>query len=293
MINRLAGTGVALVTPFDQKGEVDFTGLGNLLDYTSQNGVDYWVVQGTTGESATCTREEKAEILNFVKKNNPKNLPIVYGIGGNNTSNIIREISETDFEGVDGLLSVSPYYNKPSQEGLAQHYTAIADHSPVPVIIYNVPGRTASNVSADTTVRLASHPNIAGVKEASNDLPQCIKIRNEAPDDFMLISGDDLITLPLISIGASGVISVLANAIPGQFSRMVHDALEGKWESARKMLYKISEINPLMYSESNPVGVKQALNYLGVCGNHVRLPLVPASANLQEKINGILKELFE
>lgn len=291
-MENLYGTGVALVTPFDANKDIDFDGLKNLLEYTADKGVDYYVVQGTTGESATTTAAEKAEILQFVKDNNTKNLPIVYGIGGNNTSAVIETIRSTNLDGVTAILSVSPYYNKPSQEGIYQHYSALAKESPIPIILYNVPGRTMSNITAKTTLRLAENPNIIGIKEASGNLEQAMEISKNKPDNFMLISGDDLLTGPLYSIGAVGVISVLANPFADLFKIMKDGAFEGDFESVKEALFKMLEINPLMYSESNPVGVKQALKELGVCENHVRLPLVEASKDLQEKIAQVISKIY-
>ncbi|MCX2745221.1 4-hydroxy-tetrahydrodipicolinate synthase [Mangrovivirga sp. M17] len=290
MSDQLKGTGVALVTPMTSEKKVDFEGLGKLLEYTHKRGVDYWVVMGTTGETATLNSEEKASILSFVKENNPDNVPIVYGIGGNNTADVLEEIKETDLKGVDAILSVSPYYNKPSQEGIYQHYIAIAETSPVPVILYNVPGRTSSNLTSDTTLRLAKHENIIGVKEASGDLFQCIRIAKHKPKDFLLISGDDGLTLPIYSIGGVGVISVLANAYPGVFKRMKDAYWNCNFEAAQNEVYKLTEVSPLMYVEGNPVGVKQALKILGVCDNFVRLPLVKSSDELSEKIEQAMRD---
>ncbi|MDQ2656524.1 MAG: 4-hydroxy-tetrahydrodipicolinate synthase, partial [Bacteroidota bacterium] len=215
-MKKLYGTGVALVTPFTDKEEVDYRSLRKLLNHTAK-GVDYYVVMGTTGESATLSGDEKKAILQFVKDNNTKKLPIVYGIGGNNTREVLEIIHQTDLSGVAALLSVSPYYNKPSQEGIVRHFTAIADASPVPVILYNIPGRTSSNMTAETTLRLAQHPNIIGTKEASGNLEQCMRIARDKPKDFMLVSGDDMFTVAFYAIGARGVISVLANAFPATF----------------------------------------------------------------------------
>src|SRR5688572_25908548 len=210
-MKKFYGTGVALVTPFDSTGAIDYKALKKLLAHTAK-GVDYYVVMGTTGESVTVSSEEKKKVLEFVKANNSKGLPIVYGIGGNNTQNVLDTIKATNLKGVDAILSVSPYYNKPSQEGIYQHFAAVADASPLPLILYNVPGRTGSNLTAETTLRLAQHKNIIGVKEASGNLEQCMKISKYMPKDFLLFSGDDLIIIPLYSIGGKGVISVLANA---------------------------------------------------------------------------------
>jgi 4-hydroxy-tetrahydrodipicolinate synthase len=285
-MKKLYGTGVALVTPFDESGDIDYAALKKLLVHTSR-GVDYFVVQGTTGESVTLSKEEKRRVLAFVIKNNRKNLPIVYGIGGNNTAAVLEEIQDTNFDKIDAVLSVSPYYNKPSQEGIVHHFSFVADASPVPIILYNVPGRTSSNLTAQTTLRLAKHKNIVGVKEASGNLEQCMVIAKEKPSNFMLISGDDLLTLPIYSIGGVGVISVLANALPIVFRRMKDFAFAGEYGKAQKELFKLIDINGPMYEEGNPVGVKQLLHEIGICGPHVRLPLVQASEGLVKKIRTI------
>lgn len=282
-MKKLYGTGVALVTPFDSTGDIDYKALKKLLTHTAK-GVDYYVVMGTTGESVTVSSAEKQEVLNFVKKNNTAKLPIVYGIGGNNTQAVLDTIRNTDLKGVDAILSVSPYYNKPSQEGIYQHFKAIADASPLPIILYNVPGRTASNLTAETTLRLAAHKNIIGIKEASGNLEQCMRIAKSMPKDFLLISGDDLLTVPLYAIGGKGVISVLANALPIPFKKMKAFAFAGNYTKASQYQFSLLEINGPMYEDSNPVGIKQLLSELGVCGNHVRLPLIPASEGLKKKI---------
>jgi 4-hydroxy-tetrahydrodipicolinate synthase len=283
-MKKLIGTGVALVTPFDGNGKIDFRALKKLLVHTAR-GVDYYVVMGTTGESVTLTTEEKNQVLDFVKKNNPAKLPIVYGIGGNNTQNVLDTINTTDLMGVNALLSVSPYYNKPSQEGIYQHFKVIADNSSVPIILYNVPGRTASNISADTTVRLAQHKNIVGIKEASGNLEQCMKIVKDKPKDFLLISGDDMMTAALYALGAKGVISVLANALPGIFKKLKESAFAGDFSKASRHQLSLLEINGPMYEEANPVGLKYLLNEIGICEKHVRMPLLPASEQLQRKIH--------
>ncbi|HNP17082.1 MAG TPA: 4-hydroxy-tetrahydrodipicolinate synthase [Fulvivirga sp.] len=283
-IERLYGTGVALVTPFNKDESIDYVGLKNLLNTTAKKGVDYYVVQGTTGESVTTTAKEKAELLQFVKENNPQKLPIVYGIGGNNTQNVLEAIKESNLTGVDALLSVSPYYNKPSQAGIIKHFEKIADASPVPVILYNVPGRTASNLTAKTTLALARHQNIIGVKEASGNVEQAMEISASMPKDFLLISGDDMLTVPLYSIGAKGVISVLANAFADVFKNIKGFAFEGNYEKASKEAFKLLKINPLMYVESNPVGIKYVLELQKVCCDFVRLPLLQASSELKEQI---------
>ncbi len=281
------GVGPALVTPFNQDLSIDYNGLENLLQHTAK-GADYWVVQGTTGESTTTTFEEKQQILDFAVSHNPEKLPIVYGMGSNNTKALVESVKATNLSGVEAILSSSPYYNKPSQEGIYQHYIALADASPVPVILYNVPGRTASNITADTTLRLAAHPNIIGIKEASGNMEQCMKLAAEKPEDFLLISGDDLLTTSLVALGAVGVISVMANAFPQTFSRMNKAALSGDFTNARKSLFSLLAINPLMYDESNPVGVKEVLKQEGICENFVRQPLLPATYELSVKIKSAL-----
>lgn len=282
-MKKLYGTGVALVTPFDENLQIDFKSLKKLLRHTAR-GVDYYVVMGTTGESVTVTDDEKKEVLAFVKANNPAGLPIVYGIGGNNTEQALKTIRETDLSGVAALLSVSPYYNKPSQEGIYQHFIHLADASPIPLILYNVPGRTSSNITADTTLRLAAHPNVAGIKEASGNIEQCMRILRDAPREFLVISGDDMLTVPLYALGGKGVISVLANAYPGIFNKMKTLSFAGDFSRAAKEQFKLLEINGPMYEESNPVGLKALLAEMGICTGQVRLPLVAASANLRKKI---------
>ena len=281
-MDNLYGTGVALVTPFDEDQEVDFKGLEKLLAHTAK-GVDYYVVMGTTGEAATLDTNEKKRILKFVKEHNPAKLPIVYGIGGNNTRAVLETIKNTDFEGVKAILSVSPYYNKPPQEGIFQHFTAIADACPVPVILYNVPGRTGSNITADTSLRLALHKNIIGIKEASGNLEQCMRIARDKPKDFLLVSGDDMLTVALYAMGGNGVISVLANAYPVIFRKMKEFSAAGNYAQASQELFKLLDINPLMYEESNPVGLKALLEKMGICAGFVRLPLAPASDALLKK----------
>ena len=290
MNSKFSGTGVALVTPMREDGSIDYEGLKNLLSYTSEF-VNYIVVNGTTAESATTSQQEKEEILAFVIKENTKKLPVIYGLGGNNTAELIQKLKTMDLKGVDALLSVSPYYNKPSQEGIFQHYKALAAASPIPVILYNVPGRTGSNVSAQTTIRLSAEKNIIGIKEASGDLIQALHILKYAGKDFLVISGDDLLTVPLISIGAKGVISVIANAYPQKFSGMVSEALSGDFVKAAESLKSFSDINPLLYEEGNPVGIKEALEIRKICKNNVRLPLIKASEGLKQRIEKINKEI--
>lgn len=283
-MKKLNGTGVALVTPFNQDGSIDFPSLKKLLTHTEKN-VDYWVVMGTTGESAAMTREEKKEILKFALAHNPKRLPIVYGIGGNNTAAVLDEISATSFRGITAILSVSPYYNKPSQEGIRQHFIKIADRSPVPVILYNVPGRTASNLTAATVLRLAQHPNIIGVKEASGNLEQCMRIARDKDKKFLLISGDDLLTAPIYALGGAGIISVLANALPAVFKTITTAAASGNYQKAFAATFSLLDLNGLMYEEGNPSGVKYLLSQMGVCSAYLRLPMVELSAGLRRRID--------
>lgn len=280
---KLHGTGVALITPFTENSSIDFPGLKRLIDHVIRGGVDYLVVAGTTAESATLSKKEKKEVLEACLEYNAGRLPVVYGLGGNNTQSVLEEIGETDFSQIDAVLSVSPYYNKPTQSGIIAHYTAIADHSPVPVILYNVPGRTMSNVTFQTTLELAKHPNIIGMKEASGDLSQCMRIAARMPADFLLISGDDILTPSMRAIGGQGVISVLANAYPEIFKTICHGSLE----ESKYAAFKLLDINPLMYEESNPVGLKYLMKELGICGESVRLPLLPASESLRERIKNL------
>ncbi|OKL39608.1 4-hydroxy-tetrahydrodipicolinate synthase [Pontibacter flavimaris] len=286
--DKLRGTGVALVTPFTKEYAVDYDALRKLLDFVLDGGVDYLVINGTTAESATTTAAERAKVLQQVKEHVSGRVPLVYGLGGNNTQELLISIAETNLEGITAILSVSPYYNKPSQQGIYQHFVQVANASPVPVILYNVPGRTGSNMSGETTVKLASHDNIIAIKEASGNLEQCMYIAKHKPEDFMLISGDDLLAVPMTTFGAQGVISVLANAFPGKFSNMVRHALGGNYQEASALLLSFADVNPLMYEESNPVGVKAVLERFGVCTAQVRLPLVEASPGLKDRLYKLL-----
>ena len=279
-MKHLKGSGVAMITPFSEDGSIDYPALERVVEHVIAGGIDYLVVQGTTGETATLTSSEKKEVLAFSIKVNKGRLPIVYGVGGNDTQKILKEINETDFAGVDAILSVSPYYNKPSQAGIIAHYQHIADASPVPVILYNVPGRTMSNITAETTLALAEHENIIGTKEASGNLEQCMQIAARKPEDFILIAGDDLLASAIRSIGGEGIISVIANAYPTLFKTIIH----GSSEESREATFKLLELNPLMYEESNPVGIKSLMMHLGLCQDQVRLPLIKASASLSQRI---------
>ena len=283
------GTGVALVTPFLENGSVDFEGVDRLLSFTGE-ALDYYVVMGTTGESATLNNREKEAVLRHVVEHSRGGLPVVYGIGGNNTAQVTDMIRATDLEGVSAILSVSPYYNKPSQAGIIAHYRAIADASPLPLILYNVPGRTMSNLTANTTITLSEHPNIIGIKEASGDLNQIQEIFEGVSNGFFITSGDDLLTPDIIRIGGIGVISVLANGFPKQFSAITQAALAGDFERSQTLKSPFKTINPLIYQESNPVGIKEVLRQKGICGNQVRLPLLKATTSLSSRLAQILDE---
>ncbi|GAB3324755.1 4-hydroxy-tetrahydrodipicolinate synthase [Hymenobacter humi] len=282
------GTGVALVTPFTPDFAVDYAGWRRLLDFCIEGTVEYLVVNGTTGESPTTTAAEKTELLRIAKEQVAGRVPLVYGIGSNDTAAAEALLRTTDLDGIVAVLSASPAYNKPTQAGLIAHYQRLADASPVPIILYNVPGRTASNITAETTLRLAQHPNIIGIKEASGNMDQCLAIAARTPADFLLLSGEDILTPALIACGAEGIISVLANAFPKRFAEMTRAALAGDFAAARKGLFSLLPLNPLMYEESNPVGVKAALEALGVCGAAVRLPLLEATPGLKDRIRKAL-----
>jgi len=293
MINsKLKGMGVALITPFKDDESIDFDALSRIVEYQIKNGTDYLVVCGTTAETPTLTEKEKEEVKNFVVSVNRGRLPIVLGVGGNNTKAIVEKVQTTDFTGIDAILSVTPYYNKPSQEGLYQHYAAIAKASLIPVILYNVPGRTGVNMTAPTTLRLANEfKNICAIKEASGNFNQIDDIIKNKPVDFMVISGDDGITFPLITLGAVGVISVIGNAFPKEFSRMVRLALQGDYSNARKIHHRFTELIELLFVEGNPAGVKSMLAVMGFIQNKLRLPLVPNTINTYEKIRQVLNQL--
>ena len=286
------GMGVALITPFKEDESVDFDALQRLVEYQIKNGTDYLVVCGTTAETATLTEEEKDAITRFVISVNAGRLPIVLGIGGNNTQAVVEKVMHQDLKGVDAILSVTPYYNKPSQEGLYQHFRAIALASKLPIILYNVPGRTGVNMSAATTLRLANDfKNIVAVKEASGIFPQIDDIIKNKPESFVVISGDDGITFPLITLGAVGVISVIGNAFPYEFSRMVRLALNGQYEAAREIHHRFTELITLLFVDGNPAGVKSILSVMGMIDNKLRLPLVPTTITTFEKIRTVLNQL--
>lgn len=279
-INQFRGTGVALVTPFKSDLSIDFDALKRLLNHVSEGGVEYLVVLGTTGEAPTVTAQEKNEVIEFVLANNPKNLPVVYGLGGNSTQWTIDQLELVKDYDLAAILSLSPYYNKPSQMGIQKHYEAIADASPFPVILYNVPARTSSNVTAETTIALSKHPNIIGTKEASGNFTQCMDIVNGTPEDFILISGDDALTLPMMSFGCVGAISVIANIQPKTFGDMIRAGLEGNFEAANELHTAMMPGYDLVGQEGNPVSVKTGLEALDLMKRDVRLPLYQGSKEL-------------
>lgn len=293
MINKLKGTGVAIITPFHKHGTVDFTSLGKIIEHIISNGVNYIVALGTTGETATLTEKEKNAVTDFIIETTDKRVPIVLGIGGNNTQKITEQIKETNFEGVDAILSVAPYYNKPQQKGLFYHFKSIADVSPLPLIIYNVPGRTGVNISAETTIKLANEVDgIIGVKEASGNLMQIMQIIKDKPKNFLVISGDDALTMPMICAGADGVISVVANAFPKEFSNMVQFALKGNVEKAKEIHYKLLNFSNAIFEDGSPAGIKASLEILELCQNNLRLPLVKVNKQTNTNIQNTIKEVI-
>lgn len=288
----LQGLGVALITPFCEDGTVDFPSLEKLVNYNIEGGTNYLVILGTTAENATLNSEEKKQVIDCVKKSNNKRLPLVLGIGGNNTADILHQVRTTDLEDFTAILSVSPYYNKPSQEGIYLHYKSIAENSNKPILLYNVPGRTGSNIEAATTLRLAQDcSNILGIKEASPNFLQSTQIIKDKPSDFMVISGEDELALPMVLAGGLGVISVLGQALPHEVSQMMQLALERKVDDAYKIHYKIKKLFELIFAEGNPSGIKALLSLKGICKPYTRLPLTPASSNLIEKIEKELENL--
>ena len=281
----LRGTGVALVTPFNEKHDVDFDAYGRLLDFVLRGGVEYLVVLGTTGETPTISKSEKVDILEYTYDKIGLTVPIVVGIGGNNTKEVIKDLETFPLQKATAILSASPYYNKPSQDGLFNHYKLLAEASPKPLILYNVPGRTASNIAAETTIRLANEcSNIMGIKEASGNMIQCFHILKNRPAEFLVTSGDDHLALSLIAAGMDGVISVAANCFPREFSEMVRECLDHDFINAKGLLYKMLEGFDLLFVENNPAGVKAFLAELGLIENQLRLPLVPLSENHHRKV---------
>lgn len=290
--SKLKGTGVALVTPFTKDDKVDFNALGKLIDHCITGGVEYLVSLGTTGESVTLTKEEKVEVLKYTIEKNNGRVPVVAGFGGNSTHEILRDFEKYDFNGIDAILSVSPYYNKPTQEGIYQHYKTLGNAAPRPIILYNVPGRTSSNMLAATTLRIAREvPNIIGIKEASGDFIQNMQIVKNKPENFLVISGDDNITLGLMAYGLDGVISVVGQAFPALFTEMVRQCLKGDFATAKQLHYKLNDITDMLFAEGNPGGVKCALEILGVCEAHLRQPLAPVSDALKKRLQDAIAGL--
>ncbi len=283
----LTGTGVALITPFNRDNSIDFDSLKKLINHLIKNQIDYLVVMGTTGESAVLTFDEQNEVINYVKKIVNNRLPIIVGIGGNDTIQVVNKIKSFDFNGIEAILSVCPYYNKPSQSGIFAHYSKLSKVSPVDIILYNVPSRTSVNMSVETVVSLAENcQNIVGIKEASGNIEQCMDLFSSCPDDFMIISGDDKMTFPIMLLGGVGVISVQAMALPSLFSKMVQSTLSGNIDLARKCHYELLKSVDLFYVNGNPSGIKEALYQLKICSsNQVRLPLVPMNAQYASKLN--------
>ena len=290
--HKFSGTGVAIITPFNSDLSIDYKSLEKQIEHLISNNINYLVVLGTTGESVTQSESEKDELVKFIKEKVNNRVPIVLGMGSNNTQALVEKIKKTDFTGIDAILSVAPYYNKPTQEGLYQHFKAVSEASPVSVILYNVPGRTSSNINAETTLRLAhDFKNVVAVKEASGNFSQVMYIVKDKPDDFAVISGEDALTLPLISAGVSGVISVVANALPKEFSEMVQLALNDNFTEAQKIHYKLLEFIDTLFVEGNPAGVKEALALKGITKNHLRLPLVPVSKETHQKLKELLSTI--
>jgi 4-hydroxy-tetrahydrodipicolinate synthase len=290
--NQFLGTGVALITPFKKDYSIDVKALEKIVEYNIENGVNYLVVLGTTAESATLNDQEKDLVIETIKKANKNRLPLVLGVGGNHTAQVVHELKTRDFTGFDAILSVSPYYNKPTQEGIYQHFKAIAQTSPLPIILYNVPGRTASNMTPSTVVKLANEfSNIIAIKEAAGDLVQAMKIIQNKPKDFLVISGDDMITLPMILAGGSGVISVIAEGFPKIFSKMVQLGLERNVDQAYELHYKIAEMIDLIFEQGNPAGIKEVFKTLSLCENYLRLPLVNVDNELSIRIRKLMNQL--
>ena len=291
-MQKFVGTGVALVTHFKKDLSIDFTALSKLVEFNIVNGVDYLVINGTTGESVTVSREERKRIVEVIVSVNKGRVPLVLGLGGNNTSAIIEEISSSDLTNIDAILSVAPYYSKPTQEGFYKHFKAISLASPKPIILYNVPGRTSKNMEPQTTLRLASDfNNIIAVKEAGNNVQQYLELIKNKPKDFLIISGDDDLALNVVLAGASGVISVIGQAFPKEFSTLIRLGLQGKNKEAYNLHYKLMDVISMIFSENNPAGIKAVLQCLGIASNEVRLPLVKASEKLQKEITNFVINL--
>jgi 4-hydroxy-tetrahydrodipicolinate synthase len=289
--HQLRGTGVALVTPFTKEGNIDFTALGKVIDYVIKGGIDYLVTLGTTGETPSLSKEEKIAIIEFTFSHTASRVPIIVGVGGNNTAEVISDLQKFPLTEALAVLSAAPFYNKPSQEGIYQHYKTIAEVSPKPIILYNVPGRTGRNMSAATSIRLAKDcPNVVGIKEASGDMAQCMEILRDAPSNFVVMSGDDLLALPQIACGMQGVISVAANAYPLEYSNMVRACLAGDFVKAKTINDPFIEAYDMMFAENNPSGVKAFMHQLGLLENELRLPLVPLSAPIYSRVKTYLSK---
>jgi 4-hydroxy-tetrahydrodipicolinate synthase len=285
------GTGVAIVTPFNKKGNIDHKGLKKLVNHLINGNVDYIVALGTTGESATLNKEEKKEVVQLILEYANGKVPVVLGLGGNNTAEVCNDFKLYDFKNIAAILSVSPFYNKPNQQGIFEHYKQISNVSPVPIILYNVPSRTGSNLTSDTTLQLAHEfKNIRAIKEASGNMEQCMRIIADKPKNFELISGDDNLTFPLMACGAGGVISVAAMVYPDKFSSMINHCLNGEFQKALKLHYQIMPVTDLLFADGNPGGVKEALNILGICEHHLRLPLYPPNKNVVDSLKKILNK---
>lgn len=289
MNSKLIGTGVALVTPFKTDLSIDHDALANIVNFNIDNGIDYLVICGTTGESVTITKQEKKDIIATIATANNGRLPMVLGIGGNNTASVIEEIKETDLSEFDAILSVAPYYSKPTQEGFYQHFKAISEVSPIDIILYNVPGRTSKNMEPETTIRLANDfKNIIGVKEAGNNVSQYLKLLKNKPKDFLIISGDDDLALGVVLAGGAGVISVIGQAFPKEFSQMINLGLKGEAKKAYQIHFKLMDVVSYIFEENNPAGIKAVFEALNLCKDAVRLPLVPASDSLKSKIKSFV-----
>ncbi|WP_292892518.1 4-hydroxy-tetrahydrodipicolinate synthase [Nonlabens sp.] len=289
-MQELIGTGVALVTPFNAQGTVDHPALARIVNYQVENGIDYLVVLGTTGESVTLSKQEKKEVIHTIQQANDGRLPLVIGIGGNDTAVVVNELKTADITGFDAILSVSPSYNKPTQEGIYQHFKAVSEASPLPIILYNVPGRTSSNMSVETVVRLAAFENVVAIKEAAGDLVQAMKMIQYTPKDFLVISGDDMIANAMTLAGGAGVISVIGQAMSQDFSDMIRYALNGDVDESYEVHYKIASVIDMIFEQGNPAGIKALLQHLELCSDEVRLPLVKADADLQNRLNTFLKQ---
>ena len=291
-MKKFRGTGVAVVTPFKNDSSIDFAAFGRVINHVIDGGINYIVAMGSTGESVTLSRDEKKALISFVVEAIDNRVPLVVGIGGNNTQEVINSIRKSNLDGVDGILTVAPYYNRPNQRGLFQHFKAIATSCRIPVMLYNVPSRTCSNISSDTCLELANAcDNIIGIKEASGDINQIMRIIKGKPENFNIISGDDMMTIPVIASGGSGVISVLANAFPAQCSELVNQSLKNNFKTARELQFRFLEIIELLFIEGNPAGVKAMLNIMNLCSNNLRLPLVPVTKTIYTRIQKSIEEV--